>query len=146
MSKPKEAEATFRIGFNCCQAVVTSLCRELGVPRKTALRIATGFGGGMAHLGQTCGAVTGAIMLIGLAHGRVKASDDKPKLAAMKLVQKFARRFTKLHGSINCNELVGFDLGTSAGLEKARAKGVFKTVCPVLVRDAARIVEKLLAK
>ena len=50
--------------MNCAQSVLTAFSDELGLDRNTALRLARGFGGGMGRTGKTCGAVTGAYMVI----------------------------------------------------------------------------------
>ena len=65
MNRAETAVATFKGGFNCSQAVLSVFCEELGLDKETAARIAGGFGGGIGHLGETCGAVTGAIMAMG---------------------------------------------------------------------------------
>jgi len=98
----------------------------------------------MGHIGETCGAVTGAFMVIGLKHGKIKADDNEAKAKTYELVQKFARTFKDKYGSLHCNELVGFDLSTEEGLLNARNENKFKTVCPFLVQDATEIVEELL--
>ena len=72
----------------------------------TAVKVSAGFGGGM-YLGGACGAVTGAIMAIGLKHGG--AGPASRETAA--LVQQFAERFKALHHSVDCPDLTGFDLG-----------------------------------
>lgn len=143
-SKPEEAQATFQQGFNCCQAVLSTYAEQLGLDRQTALKIGTAMGGGMGFTGQTCGAVSGAMLLIGLANGRTRVEDDAAKKEAYRLAREFAARFKAKYGSINCNELVGADIGTPDGLADAQKRGVFTTLCPKLVHDAAAIVEELL--
>jgi C_GCAxxG_C_C family probable redox protein len=111
---------------------------------QTALRVACGFGGGVGRLGLTCGAVTGAVMVIGLKYGKVKADDDAAKEKTYALVQEFARRFRARAKSLNCTELLGFDLGTPEGREQVKARNLAMTVCEKAVRDAAEILEELL--
>ena len=66
MSKAEVAVDCFEEGFNCSQAVVSAFAPELGLDRETALRVAAAFGGGMGRTGETCGAVSGALMVIGM--------------------------------------------------------------------------------
>jgi C_GCAxxG_C_C family probable redox protein len=66
MCNPNCAVKCFNNGFNCAQAVLSTYSEQLGVDKTTALKIAGSFGGGMGHIGETCGAVTGAFMLIEL--------------------------------------------------------------------------------
>ena len=66
MDKVSHALSTFDSGFNCSQSVLTAFCNEFGLHDEPAFRIACGFGGGMGRMAKTCGAVTGAFMVIGL--------------------------------------------------------------------------------
>ncbi len=79
MNKSECSEQCFLSGFNCAQAVFSTFSGQLGLEPELALRIAGSFGGGMGHIGETCGAVTGAFMLIGLKHGKVRADDNESK-------------------------------------------------------------------
>jgi C_GCAxxG_C_C family probable redox protein len=129
---------------NCAQAILSTYCEQFGLDRTVALALAQGFGGGMARLGRTCGAVTGAYMVLGLSQ-RVPADSPREALeTAYGLILEFNRSFETLHGSLVCRELIGCDLSTLEGLAEAREKGVFTTVCPRFVRDAAEILEFLL--
>jgi|WetSurMetagenome_2_1015567.scaffolds.fasta_scaffold687410_1 C_GCAxxG_C_C family probable redox protein len=130
--------------LNCSQSVLNAFCPELGLDAKLARKIALGFGGGMGHTGKTCGAVTGACMVIGLKYG-----DQKPENAqavkdkVYELVVELNRRFSLIHGSTECGKLLGYDLSTAEGLAAAREKGVFTTLCPQFVRDAVTILESM---
>ncbi len=142
----RDAEAMFKKGFGCAQAVLTCCGRSFGLPEETAKRIASAFGGGMGMMGLTCGAVTGAFMAIGLKHAQTDAADNGPAGRAARLAREFARRFKRLHGSICCNELLGLDISTPAGVQKAVSEGYFAAArCPVYTRDAAALLEHLLA-
>jgi C_GCAxxG_C_C family probable redox protein len=143
-SKSEEAVNCFLNSFNCAQAVFSTYSREHGLDRHTALKIATSFGGGMGHIGETCGAVTGAFMLIGLKHGKTDADDNAAKEKTYCLVREFAEKFKELHGSLNCTDLIGCDLTTHEGIQDALNRNLFRTVCCKYVRDSAQIVEKLL--
>jgi C_GCAxxG_C_C family probable redox protein len=116
----------------------------LGLERELALRVAGAFGGGMARMGETCGAVTGALMAIGLKYGMTQAKDEKARDKTYKLAQEFATRFKERHGSIVCRDLLGYDLGKPEGRKGALEKGLFTTLCPQFVQDAVEIVEQLL--
>ena len=62
MNRIEEAKAIFRSGFNCSQAVLSSLFEDIGIDKELALKIASGFGAGTGRLQNTCGAVVGAFM------------------------------------------------------------------------------------
>jgi C_GCAxxG_C_C family probable redox protein len=143
MGNVEKAEATFREGFSCSQAVLGAYCERFGLDREQAYRISDGFGGGM-HLDQTCGAVTGAIMVIGLKHGRTRADDTDAKMKTARMAAEFGEKFRARHGSIACTELLGCNISTLEGFEKAKRKDLFKQVCPQCVISAAEILDEML--
>jgi C_GCAxxG_C_C family probable redox protein len=144
MENPADiAAARFAQKLNCAQAVFSAFAPGLGLDEKTALMISSPFGGGVARRGQICGAVTGALMAIGLARG---SSTPEKKEATYQLSQEFLRRFEARHKTILCRELVGYDIGSPEEYAKARESGVFANVCPRVVREAADLVNTLLAE
>jgi C_GCAxxG_C_C family probable redox protein len=144
MNKTTQAVSLFQEGFSCSQAVFTTFSRDFGLDRETALRLSQGLGGGMAHLGEACGAVTGAFMVIGLKHGRTRADDLEARDRTYALMRQLARRFKALHGSIQCRCLLGLDIGTEDGLRLARERNLFQTLCTGYVRNAAEILEEMI--
>jgi len=144
MLKTEQALANFDQAYNCAQAVFATFAPDLGLDRETALKIASGFGGGMGRSGQTCGAVSGALMVIGLSFGYTDNTDYETKAECYELVHRFITQFTELHGTVNCSQLLGCDIGTPEGRETAQQQDLFATLCPKLVQDAVRIVERLL--
>ncbi|MBN2388187.1 MAG: C_GCAxxG_C_C family protein [Anaerolineales bacterium] len=141
MTTPADrATALFEQGFNCAQAVFAACTIDSGLDEATALKIASPFGGGVARQGDVCGAVTGALMALGLRAGS-SAVDDKEK--AVHIAQEFIRRFKARHGTILCREILGYDLSTPKGQSDARASGLFQTACPLAVRTAAEIIVEL---
>ncbi len=142
MSRSADAVARFAQGFSCSQAVLSAYAAELGVDESTALKIAAGFGGGMGGLGHTCGAVTGALMALGLRHG-TDSSDGKAKQAVYAKVQQFAYRFQERCDTLTCRELLGVDISTPDGRDAARKAGLFQHRCPEFVRAAGEILEEL---
>ena len=130
--------------MNCAQAVFSTYCEEFGLERNLALKLAQGFGGGMARIGNTCGAVTGAYMMVGLSQSMSLDSPRESLETTYGLMREFNQKFKALHGSVICKELIGYDLGTQEGIAKAREKKVFTSVCPSFVGDSAEILEILL--
>ena len=126
--------------YNCAQTVFSLFAPELGIDEKTALKIASGFGGGMA-CAETCGAVTGAYMVIGMKHGHATSNpDDKAKTKM--LIRQFNEKFKQVHGSLICKQLTGFDISTPEGSDAAHKEGVFDTKCPVFLKTACKILEE----
>ncbi len=143
MNQIDQAVECFGGGFNCCQAVLATYAGPLGVPCEQALKLAEGFGGGLAGLGETCGAVTGALMVLGLRHGRTRPDDLEAKMTTNRLVREFIRRFEARRGSVKCRDLLGCAIDTPEKLQAARDPKLFTTLCPGYVRDAAAILEGL---
>lgn len=134
----------FNNSFNCSQSVLGAFCEDLGLDRETGLKIACGFGSGMGCTGETCGAVTGAVMAIGLKYGQSEPGHTEDKLKTYALVSEFAKRFAEAYGSLKCTDLIGYDLTCPEQVALAREKGIFKTVCPQLVKKAVEIAEDIL--
>jgi C_GCAxxG_C_C family probable redox protein len=143
MGRVNDAQACFRQGFNCSQAVLSAFAEDFGLEREMALRVAGGFGCGM-RMGEVCGAVTGAFMVIGLKYGKMRPEDDEARERTYGLVLEFADKMKAKHGSILCRELIGCDLSTKDGYTQAIEKGVFVTLCPGFVKDAVEILEEIL--
>jgi len=145
MNEVERAVTCFKEGFMCSQAVLSAYAGRFGMDHATALRVGAAFGGGMGRMGETCGAVTGAFMVIGLKYGRTVVQDTKSHEKTNRLVKEFVGRFKSLNGSIVCRELLSCDLGTPNGLKTFMNEKLRDTLCTKFVRDAAKIVEQLLA-
>ena len=130
--------------FTCSAAVFSAFSEELGLDADTARKVACGFGAGVSKTGNICGAVCGAIMAIGLKYGKVEEDDEAATEKTRAVVRQFVKLFTAKNGSVNCTVLLGFNLGIPEEYEKARENGLFKNKCPLLVRDAADILEEIL--
>ena len=115
MKKRESATQTFSSGSNCAQSVFSAFADDLNIDRNTTLSIASGFGAGMGRTQATCGAVTGAIMVIGM---KLTANSDKAEGLNDRIYSKtreFINLFTEKHGTINCRELIQTDLMTEEG-------------------------------
>ena len=139
-----QATTSFQNGFNCSQSVFSSFAPGFGLSRDFALRIAAPFGGGMGHMGEVCGAVSGAIMVIGLKTGSTQAGDKEAKETSYQTAREFADRFKERNGTILCRELLGFNINDPDDLQQARENGLFKAKCPKFVQDSAEILNTLL--
>ena len=144
MSKAEVAKKQFEKGFLCAPVVLSTYSEQFGLEKTLALKIACGFGAGIGRLGRTCGAVAGAVLVIGLKDGQVNLADIESREKTYTLVRQFVARFVALHGSIECRELIGYDLSNSSELKLARESGVFQNKCSGFVYDSARILEDVL--
>lgn len=144
MTKVEHALKLFEEGFACSQAIVATYGVQFGLDRDLALKIGDSFGAGMRGLSETCGAVTGSFMVIGLKFGRTHADNTLAKEKTTALVQEFVKRFKDRHGVITCKELLGHDISIPEQHDIAEEQGFFETKCPKFVRDAAEILEQIL--
>ena len=116
-----------RPNTNCAQATLCAFCKETGLTEETAMKLATGFGGGIRDK-EACGAVTGAVMTLGLIMGQKGEDDTEAKQKASDITIEFNKRFKEKHSSIVCRDL------------KDKEEGY----CAQLVQDGAEIMEELL--
>ena len=144
MNQSEEANRQFIGGLNCCQAVLNTFAPQMGLDENLALKLASGFGGGIGRTGHICGAVSGAIAVLGLRYGNTDPNNSEAKSQMYAIVQEFMEKFKAKHHSILCSDLIGYDLSTDAGHKAAAEAKVFRTICPQLVSDAAQIVESML--
>ena len=141
--KKDQALFYFNNGFNCAQSILSTYSSLFGMDTETAKKIACGFGAGMARMQETCGAVSGSFMLLGLKHGNVIKEDEESKERTYQLVREFSDRFKEKHGSIKCKDIIDCDINTSAGRELYDERNISEK-CEELIRDAASFVEDLL--
>lgn len=119
-----------------------AVCQQLGIQNELIPRIASAFGGGMGGTGSVCGALTGAVMAIGLRYGREKATEQDARAHA--LTQELRRRFEAEMGHIECRKLTGMDLSTQEGVELFVKSDRPIKVCLPAVGAAYRHVMELL--
>ena len=144
MSGKDKAISSFRGNFNCAQSILSSYSDKYGLDKDTALKLATGFGGGMGRMQNTCGAVSGAFMVIGLRYGRGENDDTESRDKTYQLIREFSHRFQKIHGSIICKELLGCDINTDEGRAYYERNDFFEKKCFHYVKDSAKILEDIL--
>lgn len=141
--KIKNAIANFNVGLHCSQCVLAAVSSDIGLDEDLALKISSGFGGGMCH-GELCGAVTGAVMALSLKYGNTDGSDNEAKQKEYEIVREFCKEFKNVNGSILCRDLMGVDFAERENRKIAREKGLFKKNCPKYIKDAINILDELL--
>jgi len=141
--KSDEAGKAFMSGFNCAQSVFMPFAAEGGLDLAAAARIASSFGGGMARMQETCGAVTGGFMAIGLRRGFSKADDQAARDLVFAQSRELADRFKDKFGSLKCRDLLGCDLNTDEGMRLHKERNDREEICLKCVKFAASLVEGL---
>lgn len=143
MNHTDKAQEYFSNNFNCSQAVFTTFATEMGIDEELALKIATQFGGG-ARKGEMCGAVSGALMVLGLKYGHCHSDNAEEKAKAYQISEDFMNRFIQKNGTVVCRELLGYDLSEPEDMEKIIELNLFKTTCPEMIRCATEIVDEMI--
>lgn len=141
---PQQAATMFGQGFDCSQVVLSHVCQQLGLSRETALKAAAAFGGGMWHA-ETCGAVVGALIAVGLKYGTATPGDTEGKNAMLAKKAAFEEKFCAAHGSCICRQILGYDLTVPEQMAKIQEENLLQTLCPQVVCHACEILEEVLS-
>ena len=139
-----KAQTLFASGFFCAESVLKAVAMENGADSAILPAIATGFCGGMSRHAEMCGAVTGGIMGLGLVFGR-NAVEEKTQ-RCYEAVTEFLKTFKDVHGSLNCKDLIGYDLGIAEQLEQFRKENPGYDKCMRFSMDAAAMVQEIINK
>ncbi len=143
MSRVDDAVQCFCRGAACSQAILAHYGPAVGLAAEQGVKLASGFAGGM-RLAQTCGAVTGAFMVLGLRHAGPNCDQRDGRENVYAAIREFTTKFQQRNHAVVCKELLGCDISTSEGARRATQEGLFRTICPRLVQDAAEILEEML--
>ncbi|MGD8563984.1 MAG: C-GCAxxG-C-C family protein [Desulfarculaceae bacterium] len=128
-------------GCSCSESILVTYGISLGLDNETAMKIASGFAGGMGQMGETCGAITAAFMVIGLVFGPASAQEVFKRQNSMLLVAEFGERFIQRRGSLLCRELcAGHTMGTPEGAKALRQSGLPARI----IKDSAMILEDII--
>lgn len=139
------AVSKFLDGFNCAQSVFYSFCEVLKMDKNTALKLSSGFGGGMGHKGEVCGAVTGGIMVIGSKFGRGEKDDQSFSEITYQKTTELMDKFTGQYGTCLCRQLLnGCDLTIEEGRKQFKENDLKNKICLGCVKSVVEIVENLL--
>ena len=131
-------------GFLCVEAVLKTLADMKGVDSEYIPGIASGMAAGVARTSQICGAVSGAILGLGLWFGRNEpvTSDRKPYWYS----RLFIDRWMETHNSTNCSMLLGIDLDVPAGYEKFNEENMWENKCQLYIREAVGLAYDILVE
>lgn len=143
MITKEEALECFSKGIDCSQIVFGEFSEQLGLGRKTALKISSAFGGGMWS-GNTCGCVTGALMVLGLKYGQSENVDVDKKQKLLGLKTEFEKKFSQRYGSCICKKMLGYDVSNSDEMKKIMEENLFEKICSKAVVSACEIIRDIL--
>ncbi|MBQ9272912.1 MAG: C_GCAxxG_C_C family protein [Mogibacterium sp.] len=139
----EQVEGLFMRGQDCSQVVISHYADDIGLSAEEANRLASAFGGG-SGMGETCGAVIGAMMVIGMKYGHNGPDDMDHRDALMAKRAEFINKWRERRGSCMCKDLVGDDISTPEGLGRILEAGTMFTLCPELVLDAIDVLDQII--
>ena len=145
MSKADDAINFFDTSYNCAQSVATAYASGYDLPKEKALQVAVGFGGGMGRVQEVCGAISGAIIALGLS-SKFKEEDTRPKINEVYAkVHRFIDEFHEKNGTIKCRDLLGCDLTSEEG-QKFFKEHNLRENCRNYIRFCCELLDKYLAE
>lgn len=136
----RNAKLLFDEGYACSQAVLLTFADKFNLDITAAKRISATFGGGMGRLRETCGAVTGGFMVLGLAFGNENPTDLETKLNSYKKVRELNQLVVDVHGTSNCRQL----LIKHASEQEVKDRKHHKLICRKIVSDTTGMVYDIL--
>jgi len=143
MDAAQKAVHLFENGLNCSQAILTAFGEPHGIDSESAKKLGRPWGGGVGRMGRICGAVTGAIMVLGLAQSR-RQDEAEARNDICASIRELVRRFEQRHGTAVCKDLLGADFSTEEGRRKIKEEKLVKNICPKFVESAVGILAELL--
>ena len=139
----EEIKNLFMQGIDCSQVVTGAFAEKMGMTEEQARKVSSCFGGGMM-CGETCGAVTGALMVIGMVYGHSREGDQSQKEIMAAKTGEFNTLFGEKYSSCICRELLGHDISKPGEMEKVLENGLMFDFCPRVVEDTIDRLEKIL--
>ncbi|NVO11491.1 MAG: C_GCAxxG_C_C family protein [Bacteroidales bacterium] len=141
MKKVDESLSLFKSGNSCAQSILMPFGKEYFKNPEDSARLAAGFEAGIAFKGEVCGAVSGAVMAIGLKYGHSNPSEELSKEQLYKLTKEYLTTFESKCGSTVCNKLLNVDISTQEGIDHAISNNLFDKVCTNAIKTSAEILD-----
>jgi len=139
----EKAVSRFREGYVCSESILMTFAESQGIKCEQIPKIATGFAGGIGRCGFLCGALTGAVMALGLKYGRNKPNEAEAYEKCMAKCQELCKRFESIFGSVYCRDITQCDLTTMEGRQKFKEQQIRENVCTKVVENSMRILLNL---
>lgn len=133
MNRIEKALQNHKKGYNCSQSVACAFCDEVGIDEKTMFSLTEGFGLGMGDMQGTCGAISGAVIILSLKNSCANPNEPNSKANTYKIIKQLTTRFREKNGSELCHELKG-----------SNNNGKPLRPCSGCIEDAVTILEEIL--
>ncbi len=141
MKSEKIAEK-FMKGIDCSQVITEHFADEMGISAETAKKMAACFGGGMS-MGGTCGAVTGALIVLGMKYGHFEENDAASKDIMAAKRAEFLMKYNEKYSSTVCNDLLNHDITKPEEFQKILDEGLLFNFCPKVVEEVIEILKEI---
>ena len=142
MMDKEQIAGLFMSGQDCSQVVFEHFAESLDISAEEANRLTAAFGGG-SGMGETCGAVVGAMMVIGMKYGHKGPDDMENREILMAKRAEFIEKWKARRGSCMCKDMLGDDISTPEGLGRILESGKLFSLCPEIVMDAVDVLESM---
>jgi C_GCAxxG_C_C family probable redox protein len=142
MMDKEQIAGLFMRGQDCSQVVFEHFAESLDISAEEANRLTAAFGGG-SGMGETCGAVVGAMMVIGMKYGHKGPDDMENREILMAKRAEFIEKWKARRGSCMCKDMLGDDISTPEGLGRILESGKLFSLCPEIVMDAVDVLESM---
>jgi len=144
-NRVEEALSNMQRYGSCCTGVLATYSPELGIEKDLAAGLGRGMAGGIGGLGHVCGAVSGAVLVIGLKTTyKANINDMAAGFKTMESVREFVSKFEEKHSCIQCRELIGYDISTQEKSMTAMRANAFAN-CPKFIESAVTILDDILS-
>ncbi len=130
----------FQAGIDCGQVVMENYAEKVDVSIESARKLASTFGGGFG-LGECCGAVNAAMILIGMKYGYSEDNDLEQKKILNEKKDEFLKAFSEKYSDISCKGLLGHNISEPGEYEKIVEEGLMISLCPQIVNDVMAILK-----
>lgn len=130
-------------GQDCSQVVLSHYANRLGISAEEANRFMACYGGG-SGIGETCGAVIGALAVIGLKYGHTGPDEAEQRNVLMTRRAEFLTKWKERRQATLCRDFLGHDITKPGEFEAVLKEGTMFTLCPELVLDAIAVLDEML--
>ncbi len=144
--KEREAAEAMDASYNCAQSVLLPYLKNFNIPEGDGIKIASVFGAGMGRMQETCGAVTGAFIVLGLEYGFTNPKDQTQRDQLLEKTKEFVLKFKNEFGTISCRELLMCNFNTEEGMKKHKDENQRELICKKCVKYSAKTLEEMLGK
>ena len=147
MTRKEQAIEYFKQGYNCTQAVVLTFKDVLTIDAEELCKIASPFGGGISRMRETCGAVTGMVLVLGNLVGYSTPETGEKKHELYKKTQEILKIFENRYGSLTCGKLLNLTQKHDDPKPSTRTQSFYlNRPCTELIGGAAEILEDSLKR